>query len=162
MQITVLGLGNAVLSDDSVGLRVVDHLRTLLGDLDLPKDVEVQIHTNEAGGWEVLGDVEGCDALILVDAILDDDLDPGAHCWYPRKVFTSPRMTGIHNMDVFTAMDFAARHGAKMPGDIHVLGIGVEDTTTFSEACTPAVEAAIPGLAGIIAERVAALAASAL
>jgi len=161
MRITVVGLGNAVLTDDSVGLRVVEYLQDLLAGLDLPDTVTVEIHTNEAGGWEILNDVESCDALILADAILDKDLAPGEYCWFPQKVFSSPRMTGVHNMDVFTAMDFAGRHGMKMPEDVHVLGIGVEDTTTFSETCTPAVEKAIPIIAEAVARRVTEVAAPA-
>ncbi|MFH1531037.1 MAG: hydrogenase maturation protease [Pseudomonadota bacterium] len=160
MKVTVLGLGNAVLTDDSVGLRVAERVAEDLRRHPLPPCISVEVVCNEAGGWEILDDVEGADALLLVDAILDKELRPGDFAWFPRKVFTSPRLTGVHNMDVFTAMDFARRHGMKMPDDIHVLGVGVEDTRTFSETCTPAVERAIPVIAEAVARRLSELAAS--
>jgi len=153
MQITILGLGNSVLTDDAVGLRAVARVQELLPTIALPAEVSVAIRTNEAGGWEVLDDVEGADALIMADAILDEALKPGEFCWYPDKVFSSPRMTGVHNMDVFTAMDFARRHGVKMPQEIHVLGVGVGDVVTFSETCTAPVEKAIPAIADEIIRR---------
>ena len=153
MKVTIMGLGNAVLTDDSVGLYVAERVAKELEAHPAPKGVSVQVTSNEAGGWEILDDVEGSDSLILVDSILDPGLAPGKLCWYPRKVFTSPRLTGVHNMDVFTAMDYARRHGLHMPDDVHVLGIGVEDTQTFSETCTPAVASAIPEAAQRVFEK---------
>jgi hydrogenase maturation protease len=156
MHITVLGLGNAVLTDDSVGLRVAKHLEDNLPSL--PPGIDLKVETNEAGGWEVLNNVQGAEVLIVIDAILDDSLAPGETAWFPRKTFTSPRMTGVHNMDIFTAIDFARRHGEPMPNDIHVLGVGVDDVVTFSETCTPDVESAIPNIADDVVTRISKLA----
>jgi hydrogenase maturation protease len=154
VKITVLGMGNAVLSDDAVGLQVAARLAAdLHGEAPLP-GVSVEVCCNEAGGWEILDDVEGSDALILVDSILDPNLAPGQFAWFPSKVFTSPRISGIHNTDVFSAMTFARRHGLAMPEEIHVLGIGVQDVQTYSEDCTPAVRAAVPKAARAVLQKV--------
>jgi hydrogenase maturation protease len=152
--IAILGLGNSVLGDDAVGLKVAAAVEAARGCLRLPAGVRVEVFQDEAGGWEILDYVEGFDVLILVDAILDPELGPGGLAWRPRKAFTSPRVSGVHNTDVFSALEFAARSGVKVPAVVHILGVGVQDTTTFSEECTPAVEAAIPRAADEILRKV--------
>ncbi len=152
MRVIVVGLGNSVLTDDCVGLRVAMQVETRLnsrghlayGTEDRVDPVEIQVAQDEAGGWEILNYVEGFDALVLVDAILDPELAPGGLAWYPHRVFSSPRLSGVHDTDVFSALEFAERNGVKVPTQVHVLGIGVEDVMTFSEQCTPAVERAVP------------------
>ncbi len=81
MKITVLGLGNAVLTDDSVGLRVAELVESRLSERPATPGVSVSVVCNEAGGWEILDDVAGSDVLILVDAIQDDSLAPAASSW---------------------------------------------------------------------------------
>jgi hypothetical protein len=43
---------------------------------------------------------------------------------------------------MFTALEYGRSNGLRVPDEIHILGIGVEDVTTFSEECTPRVAAA--------------------
>ena len=157
MLVVVLGLGNSVLTDDTVGLKIATRVGDLIPDAKLPDDKEVRIELNEAGGWEILDNVEGADQLVVVDAIIDPELGPGKTAWYPRGVFTSPRMTGIHNTDIFTALDFGKKHGLKMPNELHILGVGVKDVQTFSEECTPDVRAAIDPAARQILELISQL-----
>ena len=157
MKIAILGLGNSVLSDDAVGLKVAKRVKQLLPGFALPAGLECQVFCSEAGGWEVLDYAEGFDALILVDSILNHELGPGEMDWFPRGVFTSPRMSGVHSTDIFTALEFAARQGLKVPSVLHILGIGVEDIRTFSEECTPRVTAAIDPAAHAVLDRIIAL-----
>jgi hydrogenase maturation protease len=143
MKITILGLGNSVLTDDAVGLKIAERVEQLLPEYPLPDGWSTEVCFDEAGGWEILNYVEGADILFLVDSILDEKLGPGELSWYPKKVFTSPRMCGVHNTDIFSAMKFAQKQGLKVPEDLHILGVGVDDVQTFSEDCTPKVTACI-------------------
>jgi len=150
MRIAVMGMGNSLMTDDAVGLRVIDALEG--GDLAgrLPTGVEVGFLRNEAGGWEILDDVEGYDVLVLVDACITPSLENGQCAWFSPGQFTSPRMSGTHTMDVFAAIEFGRRSGLHVPGRVVALGIGVRDIHTFSEELTPTVAAAVPVAADLV------------
>lgn len=142
MKIVVVGLGNPVLTDDAAGIRISEALREKIAN-KIPGSVTVQIFQDEVGGWDIIDLAEGFDILILVDAMTDPALKPGELKWYPHGAFSSIRLSGIHSMDVFTALDFAKKHGVKVPEKVLVLGVGVNDILTFSEQLTPEVEAVI-------------------
>ncbi len=64
MRIVVLGVGNILLSDEGLGVRIVERLPT---HYSLPPEVE--LIDGGTCGMEMLEDLEGLDALIMVDAI---------------------------------------------------------------------------------------------
>lgn len=71
MRVVVLGLGNILLRDEGVGVRVVE---TLAERYVLPPEVEVV--DGGTAGMELLNLIAGCDHLIICDA-LKDDAPPG-------------------------------------------------------------------------------------
>jgi len=157
MKIVVVGLGNPILTDDAAGIRISEIVRQKVEQLTLPRSVSVRVCQDEVGGWDIIDRAEGFDILILVDAMTDPALKPGELKWYPYGAFSSTRLSGIHSMDVFTALEFAGKHGVKMPGKVLVLGMGVKDIHTFSEECTPEVAAAIAKGADEVLRQIAAL-----
>jgi len=64
MRIVVLGIGNILLSDEGVGVRVVDRLEK---EYRLPAEVEVI--DGGTCGMEMLEQLENLDALIVVDCV---------------------------------------------------------------------------------------------
>ncbi len=153
MKIVVLGLGNSTLTDDSVGLWIVRKVSAHIGAQGDLQGCSVEISENEAGGWTVLDQFEGAEHAILVDAVGHLDLPPGETAWIPRELFTSARTSGVHNADIFTTVEWGRRHGMKLPEGIDVLGVGVQDTATYGEFCTPAVEGCIEPAARKVLER---------
>ena len=143
MKVIVIGLGNPILTDDAVGIRISELLEKKLPDITFPEDTEIRVTQNESGGWDILDLIVGFDVLILIDALLDETLKPGELKWHSDKVYTSIRLSGIHNMDMFSAIEYGRSLKLKVPGKIFVLGVGVKDVLTFSEKCSPEVEAVI-------------------
>ena len=64
MKTLVLGLGNPLVTDDSVGLRVVEELKPLLADRS-----DVEISEDYWGGLRLMERMIGFDRVIVVDAI---------------------------------------------------------------------------------------------
>lgn len=116
--------------------------------------VEVGLLRNEAGGWEILDDVEGYDALVLVDACITPSLQNGQCAWFVPGQFTSPRMSGTHTMDVLAALEFGRKAGLHVPTRVVALGIGVREVLTFSEELTPTVAAAVPVAVDLVFRKV--------
>ena len=64
MKTLVLGLGNPVLTDDSVGLKVVEQLRPMLSSRP-----DLEVDEDYWGGLRLMERLIGFDRAVLVDAI---------------------------------------------------------------------------------------------
>ncbi len=137
----ILGLGNPILTDDGVGLRVVRALRAQA----LPPGVlcaEAGI-----GGLRLLETIAGYERIILVDAILTPGGRPGEICLLqPRDLRTSLHSGCAHDLSLTAALGFGRALGMNIPEDPHIIivAIQVEDVQTLGEKMTPAVEASVP------------------
>jgi hydrogenase maturation protease len=154
MKIIVIGLGNSILTDDSVGIKISELLPQKLEQSTFPESVEIAVEQNEAGGWDILDQVTGFDTLILIDAISDTSLAPGEVSWYSDKIFSSARLSGVHTMDVFSAVEYGRKYHLKVPDTLLILGVGVKDIHTFGETCTQEVEPAIEKGAEAVLEKI--------
>lgn len=145
MRTLLLGMGNPLLSDDAVGVRLASDLAARLGprpDVDVVEECSV-------GGLNLLDLVEGYERLIVIDSVKTRDGNPGT--WY-RFTAVSLRETmnlrNVHDTNFATALELGRRTGAVVPddGDVHVFAVEIDDNLTFSEVMTPALEDAYPEL----------------
>jgi hydrogenase maturation protease len=140
MKTLVLGLGNPILSDDSIGLRVVQELRVRLGDKP-----DIEVGEDYWGGLRLMERMIGFDRAIIIDAIRTD-AEPGTiHLLSPNDIPTQ-RSASAHDVNLPTALELGRQAGAQLPPPNEILIVGVEaaDVQTFDEALTPEVETALP------------------
>jgi len=140
MKTLVLGLGNPLLTDDGVGLRVARALRVrLMGRPD------VVVEEDYWGGLRLMERMVGYDRSIVIDAMRSGD-EPGTIRRLQVQDMSTQHTASAHDANLSTALRFGHRVGASLPDPDDVLIIGVEaaDVTTFGEECTPRVNAAIP------------------
>lgn len=139
MKILILGLGNPLVSDDSVGLRVAARLKDLLAGRE-----DVEVDEDYWGGLRLMERMAGYDRAIVVDAICTGAPPGTIHRLMPGSIPTQ-RSASAHDVNLPTALAFGRQHDVPLPEDEHILLVGVEaeDILTFSEKCTPAVQAAI-------------------
>ncbi|MCD6497952.1 MAG: hydrogenase maturation protease [Deltaproteobacteria bacterium] len=96
------------------------------------------------GGMDVLDLVSGYDRAILVDAIKTGQMEPGSLVLVPwDEIPPTRRLSGLHDLDLPSAMELADRLGMERPRELVVLGVEIEDDMEFDEHCTPRVEAAV-------------------
>ena len=145
LPLTIIGLGNELLSDDGVGIKVVRELKKRLS----PDDV--QFEELAVGGLELLDYVSGCEECIIIDAVVTGRHPPGTAY---RFVQTADRevvsLRSSHQVDLAQVLSLAALMGADLPRTLTVYGIEADDVTTFRETCTADVSRAIP----LVVERV--------
>jgi hydrogenase maturation protease len=136
-QITVLGIGNILMQDEGVGVRVIEEL---LRQYSFPQ--HVQVLDGGTLGMELLRFLIGTDQLILVDAV-NGDLSPGSiyqfhndevKAYFKEKV--SMHELGIQ--DVLAVMDVLE----KPIGEIMILGVQPLTIDTSLEM-TPIVSKAV-------------------
>ena len=140
MKTLVLGLGNPLLSDDAVGLLVARELRARLGDRP-----DVDVDEDYHGGLRLMERMIGYGKGIIVDAICTGD-PPGKIHRLRGDTLPTQHSASAHDMSLQTALAFGRVEGADLPDTENILFFGIEaaDVSTFSEQCTPEVEAAIP------------------
>lgn len=140
MKTLILGLGNPLVTDDSVGLRVVAGLKGRLADRP-----EFEIDEDYWGGLRLMERMVGYDRVIVVDAICTGG-PPGTIFQLTPGDIPTQRSASAHDMTLPTALALGRQAGLHLPkdDDILLVGIEAEDILNFGETCTPAVAAAVP------------------
>ena len=139
MTTLILGLGNPLLTDDSVGLHVVRRLRGQIADRP-----GVELDEDYCGGLRLMERMIGFDRVILVDAICSGG-EPGAVCVLTLRDLPTRHSGSSHDADLLTAMALGRQAGAPLPSDKNVRLVAIEaaDVMTFGEECSLSVQSAI-------------------
>jgi len=151
MQIVVLGAGNILLTDEGLGVRAIERL-----PLSYCLPPAIRIIDGGTSGMEMLEDLEGLDALIMVDAIragkppgtpihLAGDAVP---VFFRSKL--SPHQIGL--ADVLATLELLGR----APKYTAILGMQPESLALGMEL-SETVEAGIPELLRMVADELATL-----
>ncbi len=139
----VLGLGNALLTDDAVGPLVAARLRELLPQRGF---ADVEVDEDQRGGLQLMERLVGYDRAIIIDAIRTGDAAPGTILRLKVNSIPTQHSASAHDANLATALALGRTCGAELPADDGIMIIGVEaaDVFTFSEECTAPVAAALP------------------
>jgi hydrogenase maturation protease len=139
--LTIIGLGNELLSDDGAGIRVVRELKKRL-----PPD-HVIFEELSVGGLGLLEYISGSEKCIIIDAVMSGIHPPGTAYRFVQASECGPvSLRSSHQIDLGQVLSLAAMLGAELPRTLTVYGIEAADVTTFREACTADVSRAIPAL----------------
>jgi len=141
----LIGMGNPILSDDAIGIRLATEFKERLGErpgLDIVEECCV-------GGLNLLDLVTGYERLIVVDSIKTIDGAPGT--WYrfdASSLRETMNLNNVHDTNFATALEFGRHLGMVVPTDTenHIFAVEIEDNINFSEQMTPALEAAYSDL----------------
>ena len=148
----LLGMGNPILSDDAVGVRLARDLGAALAGTP---GLEV-VPECSAGGLALLELLHGYDRVVVVDSIKTRGGRPGD--WYrftAAALRETMNLRNVHDANFATALALGRRLGHPLPADeeIHVLAVEIEENREFSESLSPALERAYAGvLAGMLDE----------
>lgn len=140
MKILVLGLGNPILRDDSIGLRVVRAATPRLAGRD-----DVEVAEDYYGGLRLMERMVGYDRAVVVDA-LRSGASPGTVRTLGLEDIPTQHSVSSHDMNLPTALQLGRHAGLHLPGveDVRIIAIEADDVMNFGEELTPEVEAAIP------------------
>jgi len=153
MKTLVLGLGNPILTDDGVGVLVAEAIRA-----SLPWDVPIDIAEVSVGGLTLMESMIGYDRVILIDALQHGDVKPGTIHRLTLEDFKTINPTqhsaSPHDASLITALEAGQRMGLRLPQEITIYAIEVENITDFSDQPTPAVAASIPKVTAMVLEEI--------
>jgi len=138
----VVGIGNPILRDDSVGIKIVEMIS---------KEIDVDTAILTATNFDVLDKILGYDRAIIVDAIRMGN-EPGTiYELTIEDIFLTYSYTNTHNLTLATTLKLGyVIFPEKMPKEIKLIAVEVEDVESFGEECTPKVKEAIPKVVEMI------------
>jgi hydrogenase maturation protease len=151
MKTLVLGLGNPLLTDDGVGLRVAQELQSRMNGYP-----EVEVGLDYWGGLRLMERMIGFDRAIIIDAIVSGKPPGTIQSLHPGDIPTQ-RSASAHDVNLPTALQLGRHASAHLPEDDQILLIAIEaaDVQTFNEALSPEVEAVVPAAVELVLKAVA-------
>jgi len=159
----IVGMGNPILRDDAVGIRLATDL---MGRLGLEEGVRTGpggilpgIHILpecSLGGLTLVELMAGFDRVVVLDSIATRGGVPGDwHFFTAGALRQTMNLSNVHDANFATALELGRRMGFHLPADdgILVFAVEVEDTLTFDTSMSPTMEAAYPAYSeGIFGE----------
>ena len=146
MKTLVIGLGNPILTDDGVGVKVAYELEKILATHHPPL---ADVTEASAGGLRLMELMIGYDRAIIVDAFTNGRNRPGKMHRMTlddlRAVSPTQHSASAHDTTLVTALDAGREMGLHLPDEVIIYAIEVENVIDFSDEPTTAVAAAIPG-----------------
>jgi len=140
---TVIGMGNPILSDDSVGVRLArDVGLALYGRTDV-----VVVEECSVGGLNMLDYLEGFAQAVVLDAIHTKGGTPGAcYRFTAADLRETTNLCNVHDANFATALALGRCLGMTLPedSDIHVFAVEIVDDLTFGTDLTPLVARRYP------------------
>ena len=139
MKTLVLGIGNTILTDDGVGIHIIRELKNRINNPD------IDVKETTLAGFALIDLLSGYDRAIVVDSIKTRNGKVGdIYKLTPDSFKKIIRMASSHEINFATAVELGRKMNIKMPDPILIYAVDIKDNTTFSEQCTPEVQAVIP------------------
>ncbi len=147
-RMTIIGVGNLLLKDEGVGVRVARELQKRA----LPQEVEVC--DGGVGGIGLLDYFRGTSRLLLIDAA-EMRMKPGAVFRFtPREIkdFGPGIKFSTHDMGLAEVLKLAHALGL-CPEEVEIIGIQPQEIS-WGEELSPAVQASFPQVVELIMKEI--------
>jgi len=149
-RIILLGLGNDILTDDSIGLRVASEIRRRLDHLP-----NLTVAETTEMGLSLLDFIVGYDELVIVDAVQTHQAPPGfVHEIGGEALKTLPNLSP-HFLGVGEVLALGRELGLPVPQRVRIFAVEVEDPFTVGTQLTSTLEAELPRIVDGIAAAIA-------
>jgi hydrogenase maturation protease len=146
MKTIIIGLGNPILGDDSVGWRVAEQVRQHIQQSGAPNP-ELEVDCLALGGISLMERMVGYDRAILIDALTTGQKPVGSvFCFSIDDLpdLAADHMTAVHDASLPTALKLGQAMGAHLPLTIDIVGIETISVYDFSEELSAPVAQAVP------------------
>ena len=124
----VLGLGNEVLGDESLGQLIVKDIaeKKLFPGVDFK--------CSSTGGLNLLEYINGYDSLFLIDTACGNKCEPGTVNYYnPGNFRETLHMSSEHDASFRITLETGERLGFAIPEQIHIIAIEIYCDLNLSE-----------------------------
>lgn len=142
----IIGVGNLLLRDEGVGVHLIEYLK----QRSLPPDVELV--DAAAGGFDLLEYIEGCERVVIVDAIKAEG-EPGAVYRFSPGDFQTDAATTTSLHDVSLKDVFHILELKKSLPPVVVFGVQPKEIALSAEL-SPEIAGLLPQLAEMVIKEI--------
>lgn len=144
-----MGLGNPILTDDAVGILVLNELKKIAGN-----KVGLTFSEMNSGGLALFDLVSGFDQAVLIDSIITNQVPVGTLIAMSPEDFSETRhVSNLHDINFATAMKMSDSWGLSVPKDFRIYAIEVEEVLRFGLELTDKVKHNFQKIIAEIAKR---------
>ena len=148
----VVGLGNPLLTDDGIGIVAARDLAARLAGAAC-----VTVAESSWGGMRFLDLLAGFEKAIIIDAIQWRHGPPGTvYRLPPDEAVPTVRAVSFHDISLGTALALGKKLGIPLPTELVFLAVEAGDVLTVAEGCSPEVARALPEVARLAMDQLAA------
>lgn len=140
--VLILGIGNVLMGDEGVGVRVVEHLQKA----QLPDGVECL--DGGTGSFLLLGPMQQAKKVILIDATVDGARAGTVHRLRPRFSTEYPRTLTAHDIGLKDLLDAFYLMGD--PADVTLFAVSIDPLHDLTVDLSTEVHRIVPELAQAI------------
>ncbi len=141
----VLGIGNILLKDEGVGVRVIERMRSL----QLPPGV--QLMDGGTGGLDLLELFGKAHRVIVVDAVRGGGEPGDIYRFHADDIdVKAARITSLHEVNLYEVLNIARGLG-ESPGEVVIIGIEPKEIELDLEL-TPEVASRVDRLVELVLE----------
>lgn len=141
-RLLILGMGNPILGDDAAGLHALAKAQDAL-----PDHTSVTFKPADSSGLDLISEIEGFDAMIVVDACCRPGTVPGnVNCMKAKEIdHCSQNIHSSHYAHLPSTLELGRWLGYRTPDLLGVVAIEVpENSMEFGFQLSPEVADAIP------------------
>ena len=137
--ILVIGLGSPIMTDDAIGLEVVEEIESMGME-------DVEVREEAIGGLDIIPVLWGYKHVVIVDAIMTGAYEPGTIMFFnPDDFEETIGDASAHDINLATAMRIGREMEPEMmPDEVCFVAIEAEDIGTVNEGMTPKLVVAKP------------------
>ena len=135
--ILILGLGNILLGDEGVGVRVIEQL------LSHPLPDEIEVIDGGTAGYELINFFEGKEKVIIVDAVKTDDR-PGSVYKMDLSIVQENETVQLSLHQIGLKNVFKMASMMDLNPEVTLIGIVPKDYQDYNIGLSEEVEKAIP------------------
>ena len=138
-KILILGMGNDILTDDGIGIKITKVLEKEFPNSGFVYD------TLSLGGLEIIEYIKDFKSVIIIDAIKTMNGVPGTvYHFVPEDFKETLHLSNIHDISFLTSLRLAKDLEIKTPDDIHIIAIEILEDMVFSDNFTPQIQEKYP------------------
>ncbi len=137
--ILILGMGNDILTDDGIGIKITKVLEKKFPYPNIVYD------TLSLGGLEIIEYIKDFKTVIIIDAIKTLNGIPGTvYQFVPEDFKETLHLSNIHDISFLTSLKLAKKLDIKTPENVHIIAIEILEDMVFSDDFTPQIQEKYP------------------
>jgi len=134
-KVLILGMGNEILTDDGIGIKLTYELEKQIIHPDVSFD------SLSIGGLEIIEFLSPYDTVIILDAIKTLNGVPGSvYRFVPDDFKSTLHIDNLHDISFLNALKVGEKLGIKTPSNIQIIAIEIVEDLEFGDEFTPQIQ----------------------